>query len=105
MVKKYEQKQIAIKEINNLFEKASKSKTQELATIKIKKARKLAMKFNIRLRRELKRKFCKHCYNYFKHGINVRVRLNRKLKTVTYYCLKCKKFTRFPYLKESKSSS
>ena len=64
----------------------------------IKKLRKVAMKVNLRLPRQLKRKFCKHCYSYFT-GDNYRVRTRNK--TIVYYCFKCKKYSRIG-LKEPK---
>ena len=99
MVNKFKDKQTAKRQIEELFKDADKvfSKDKNLANKRIKLARRIAMKFNIRLRSELKRKFCKHCYSYLKPGINLRTRL--KDKKIVYYCLECKKFTRFPYKK------
>jgi len=60
-------------------------------------ARKIAMKFKIKLSSSQKRKFCKHCYSYLRPGINCRVRtVSNKL---VYSCFKCKKFTRIPLIK------
>ena len=61
----------------------------------VHKARLLAMKHNLRLPKELKRSFCKHCYSYLVPGKNLRVRTHEG--HVVYYCLGCKKFMRFPY--------
>ena len=58
----------------------------------VRKARRVAMKVNLHLPKDIKRKFCKHCNNYFKAG-NYRVRTRNKM--VVYYCLKCKKFSKF----------
>ena len=60
----------------------------------VRKARRLAMKHNIRMNRILKRQFCKHCYSYLMPGSNCRIR-TRDGKVV-YYCLDCKKYMRFP---------
>jgi ribonuclease P protein subunit RPR2 len=57
-------------------------------------ARKIAMKFKIKIPRELKRKYCKHCYEYLVHGDNCRVRINES--KVVYTCFNCKKYMRFP---------
>ena len=76
-----------------------KSKTK--ANLYVHKARRLAMKFNIRWPRGLKRKFCKHCYSFLKPGVNCRVRT--KTGKVVYFCHECKKHMRFPYTKEKKS--
>ncbi len=83
-------KLIVLQEIKNLFEEAKSN--PEMANEYVKTARKLAMKINLKIPKEYKRKYCKHCYNYFKSG-NYRVRT--KDKTVIYYCLKCKKYMKF----------
>ncbi|MBI5391698.1 ribonuclease P [Candidatus Woesearchaeota archaeon] len=78
-------------QIYHLFAQAQLN--SKLADKYVKLARKLAMKFNLPLPRELKRKFCNHCYTYFQDG-NYRVRTRDK--NVVYYCLTCKKYMRFP---------
>jgi len=97
-MKKQKDIEIAKERIKVLFEQAELSNKQELANKYIQTARKIAMKFNLRLPRGYKRKFCKHCYNYFKAN-NYRVRT--KDKKVIYYCLNCKKYMRFPLTKKS----
>ena len=64
-------------------------------------ARRIAMKLKARIRPELRRRFCRHCYAYLKPGVNLRVRTTGG--HVTYYCLDCKKFMRFPYVKERRA--
>jgi ribonuclease P protein subunit RPR2 len=64
-------------------------------------ARKISMKLNVRIPPVFKRRFCKHCYHYLQPGVNVRVRT--KEGKVVYYCLDCRKYMRFPYLREKKS--
>jgi ribonuclease P protein subunit RPR2 len=95
-------KEIARERIKKLFEEANTVflEDKKLANKYIKLARKIAMKFNLRLPRGYKRKFCKYCYSYLKPGVNLRVRT--KDKKVVYYCLECKKFMRFPVLKKGK---
>ncbi|MBW2994958.1 hypothetical protein KY312_01260 [Candidatus Woesearchaeota archaeon] len=66
----------------------------------MKKARRIGMRYEVPIPRALKRKFCKHCYSYFMPGKSCRVRLSKQ--KVVYYCMKCKKFTRYPYIKEKK---
>lgn len=89
-------KEIARERIKKLFAEADKafSKDKKLANRYVALARKIAMKFNLRMPGGYKRKFCKHCYSYLKPGKNLRVRT--KDKKVIYYCLECKKFMRFP---------
>lgn len=90
-----EQKKIAKERIVILFKHADEvfSKDKALANRYVALARKISMKYKVRIPRELKRKFCKHCYKYLKPGVNCRVR-TRDGKVV-YYCLECKKFMRF----------
>lgn len=58
-------------------------------------ARRIAMKFKIRMPRQCKRRFCKHCYKYLMPGDNCRVRTARG--KVVYYCFNCKKYMRIGY--------
>jgi len=93
-------KEIARERILTLFKEADAvfKKDGKLADRYVELARKLAMKLRIRIPKELKRRFCKHCYSFLKPNINVRIR-NRDGKTV-YYCLTCKKFMRFPHIRK-----
>ncbi len=88
--------QILFKEAKDVFKKNPK-----LADRYVYLARKIAMKYKIRIPPELKRKFCKHCYSYLVPSVNCRVRVQRG--KVVYYCMKCKKFARYPYIKEQKA--
>ncbi len=95
--KKEDLKEIARNEIVMLFTKAenvfkqSKSKSNEY----IKKARKLAMQKNIKIPKEFKRKYCRHCCSFLMPGKNCRVRTQPG--RVVYTCMECKKFMRFVY--------
>jgi len=82
------QREEALKEIRRLFKEAQNSDNADKL---VGKARRLAMKFKIRMPSELRRKFCKYCYSYL--GKNVRVR--KTDKALTYTCLKCGKSMRF----------
>jgi len=93
MKNKLKQKEIAKERIDVLFEEALKVKTQKLANRYVELARKIAMKVNYKMPKKYKRKFCKHCYTYFRDG-NYRVRT--KDNKLIYYCFNCKKYTRIP---------
>ncbi len=97
---KAEQKQIAKERIEILFKKA-KTSSQSLANRYVTLARKLSMKTRTPLPKVFKRKFCKHCHNYFKAG-NYRVRTHNG--KVVYYCYNCKKNSRIPFTKEKSKS-
>lgn len=58
-------------------------------------ARKIGMRYRIRLPRELKRRICRHCNSYLLPGKTSRVRLKGVNVTVT--CLNCGNQIRYPY--------
>ena len=90
------QQQIAKRRIKFLFQEAKDSfkQDQKLSNKYIKLARRIAMKYKIKLPSELKRKFCKHCHSYLVPGVNCRVRLHKH--RLIYYCSGCRHFMRFP---------
>ena len=105
MARKYQKKpflqtKIAKERISFLFKKADEVFTEDkvLADRYVTLARKISMKFKIRIPSSLKRQFCPHCYKYLRPSVNLRVRLNQS--RLVYYCLECKHFWRMPYLKE-----
>jgi len=99
--KKIKKRKSAKESIYLLFENAEKtcSKNPKLADDYVRKARNIAMKVNLRMPKELKRRFCKHCYSYFIPGNNYRIRI--KNKVLVCYCKNCKKFMRFPFFKSN----
>ncbi len=101
MLRKYTSKpnkviKIAKARINFLFQEAKESFKQEskLSDKYIKIARKIAMKYKIRLPPQLKKKFCKNCLKYLVPGVNCRVRIHKH--RVIYYCMNCRHFMRHP---------
>ena len=101
MPKKHHQKpasvqKIAEKRIKFLFGEAKNTfkKDSKLSDKYIKMARKIAMKYKIKLSPQLKKKFCKSCHSYLVPGVNCRVRIHKH--RVIYYCFKCKHFMRHP---------
>jgi ribonuclease P protein subunit RPR2 len=96
MRRKEDIKKIALLRVRKLFEEADKvfSEDTKLADRYVELARKIGMKANLRMPKELKRKFCKYCYCYLKPGINCRVRISRG--KVIYSCFNCKKYIRIP---------
>ncbi len=93
-IPKKKQKEIAKEQIKTLFDKADAVFPDTLANRYVTLARKIAMKVKLRMPRELKRKYCKHCYKYLRSGKNARIR-TRDGKVVIS-CFECKKFTRIP---------
>ena len=97
------QRKIALERIEELFSNAdAEFSTDPLISNKyVALARKISMKYKMRIPPALKRRFCKHCHSYLKQGKNCRVRVSDG--KVVYYCLECKKFMRFPYVREQKA--
>jgi len=95
------EKKIAKERIKKLFDlsreealKENWGKSRKYVTL----ARRIAMKFNISLRK-YKRRFCKKCNIYFTSK-TVRIRYQKKDMRVTYTCLMCGNVQRYPYVKE-----
>ncbi|MEA3515082.1 MAG: ribonuclease P protein component 4 [Nanoarchaeota archaeon] len=88
-------KAIARERITKLFARAEEvyKEHHELANRYVSLARKIQMKYRVRIPAELRKKFCKHCLHFLVPSKNCRVRLQKN--HIVYYCLDCKKFTRF----------
>ena len=95
-ISKKKQKEIAKERIKILFQQAEKvfSENKGLANRYVTLSRKIAMKVRMRIPKEYKRKFCKHCYKFLRPGKNSRIR-TRDGKVIIS-CFECKKFTRIP---------
>lgn len=102
ILQKKEEKQKAREQLPKLFDNAKSifKEDKKKANDYVRKARNLAMKYRIRLPKELKMRFCKHCYSYTVPGVNCRVRNDKG--RVVYFCEECKHYTRYPYIKEQK---
>jgi ribonuclease P protein subunit RPR2 len=55
-------------------------------------ARKIGMRYNVRIPLEHKRKFCKHCYSYLHPGRTADVRIRKK--TMIVQCKNCNNIMR-----------
>ena len=95
--KKQEAKEVAKQHIKELFDQADEAfkERPDLSHRYVTLARTIQMKFKVRMPREYKRKYCKHCYHYIRTGVNGRVRLRDGVLTI--YCDHCRKFTRVPF--------
>lgn len=99
-INKKNQKQIALKRIQRLFELAYNKATDknfQLADRYTHIARKISMKYLVPIPNEYKRCFCKHCYCYLLPDVNSRFRI--KNGKIIIYCKNCKKYTRIPFKK------
>ncbi|PIN87114.1 ribonuclease P [Candidatus Woesearchaeota archaeon CG10_big_fil_rev_8_21_14_0_10_44_13] len=90
-----EQRAIAEERIRGLFGQAEDMfrKDRKYSNRYVSLARRISMKYKVKIPLGLKRRFCKHCHCYLKPGVNCRVRLAKG--NVIYYCLECRKFMRF----------
>ena len=96
------QRETGVERIEKLFALAEKEfdKHPERSHRYVFLARKIAMRYNIRIPGLLKRRFCKKCYKYLKPSINCRVRTRSSQQAVIVKCLECGHVMRYPYRKE-----
>ncbi len=90
-------KDMAFQRIERLFELAEQEfKTYpERSNRYVQLARRLSMRYRVRMPQELKRRVCKHCHAYLVQGASARTRLQGTHITTT--CLSCGKQMRLPY--------
>ncbi|MCX6815120.1 MAG: ribonuclease P [Candidatus Aenigmarchaeota archaeon] len=96
------QQNIGRERIERLFSLAEKefAKNPSRSHRYVSLARKIAMRYNIRLPPGLKRFYCKKCYKYLRPSINCRVRTSARQRAVIITCLECGHVMRHPYRKE-----
>ena len=63
-------------------------------------AQNIAKKYNIKMPRVWKRRFCRNCQKFLKPGSNCTVRLSDS--SVAIKCRECGNITRIPYINEKK---
>ncbi len=96
--RKHRRKQIASERIQRLFHLAEHQALQgnmALAHRYIALARKLSMRYLVRLTSQQRRRICTSCHQYLMPGANCRVRTGNQQLTVT--CQECGAIMRFPY--------
>lgn len=83
-------KEIARERIDLLVESALKEKDEELAARQMHRAKKIAMRFRVRLPYAARQLFCKKCKAFIVPGRSSRVRVGRaKTRAVRITCLRC----------------
>jgi ribonuclease P protein subunit RPR2 len=90
---------IAEERIEILFDLAEKEfkKNPERSKRYVQLARKIGLRYNVRLPKEIKRKFCKKCNSLLIPSVTSKIRIDSKTKSITIKCLNCKKIYRYPY--------
>ena len=99
-ISKTEQKKIASRRINRLFEIAEKtalSGETKLSDRYVELARKISMKNLTPIPKQYKRRFCKKCYHYLLPIRTCRVRICRG--KVIVFCKNCRNYNRIPIKK------
>lgn len=94
------QKEIAAERISILFkeaEKASREGKREYANRYVSMARKIGMRYNVRIPKELKRKFCRYCHAYLRPGASCKIEMDSKKKLIKVKCFSCDRIIHFPY--------
>jgi ribonuclease P protein subunit RPR2 len=101
---KNENRKIALERVKLLLSQAGEAFAKEpgRAHRYARMARKLAMRYNVRLPTGLRRKICKGCGRYMVTGKNCRVRLSPRREAVIMTCLECGHVSRHPYRKGKK---
>lgn len=92
-------KAIARERIELLFEYAKKtfSKNPALAKRYVTLARKIGMRYKIRIPVEYRRLVCRHCKSFILPSVNCRVRIrHRRAPHVAITCLECGGIMRIP---------
>jgi ribonuclease P protein subunit RPR2 len=83
-------KELAKERITILIANALKERDDEIADKQAKLARKIAMRFRIRLPYEIRQLFCKKCKAFMVPGKSSRVRIGRaNTKAIRITCLRC----------------
>ncbi|HIE33680.1 MAG TPA: hypothetical protein EYP86_00890 [Candidatus Altiarchaeales archaeon] len=92
-------KEIARERIDILFRQSDEAAHKgelDNANRYIDIVRRIAMKNNIRIPREYKRRFCRFCYKYLLPGKTSRTRINSKEGRIETECFNCGKTIYFP---------
>lgn len=92
------QKVVASQEVDSILEQAVETaKTDiELAKKQAAIARRICLKFNIRLPYVKRQLFCRGCKQFIAPGINARARISSKPRTLILTCLDCEHTYRRP---------
>jgi ribonuclease P protein subunit RPR2 len=93
---------IAKERIEILFSEARKTASDKpnRANRYVTIARKIGMRYNVRIPSKHRREFCHKCGSYLLPGNNCKVRTNSKTQCVEYYCQNCNITNRYGYGKE-----
>ncbi len=93
------QKKIARERIDILFEEAEKAfpENKRRADRYVELARKIAMRYRVKIPKNHKKRFCEECHVYIKPGVNCDVKVGSKERAVKWECRECGHIKRYPY--------
>ena len=100
---KRERRAIARQRIHHLFREADRRAMEgrlELANRYVYLARKIAMRYLVRIPKQYRHRFCRKCNSYLLPGKTCRVRLKKHRVVIT--CYNCGGKKRYPYIREIK---
>lgn len=99
------QTDIAKERIAILLKQADKefAKRPDLSRRYVELARRIGMKFNVRMNASQKMRFCRKCGAFLVYGKNAKQRLNNQEHKVEVTCDECKNVRSIPYVKEIKA--
>lgn len=87
---KAQAREIAMERIDMLVKSALKERDEMLAARQARQAKKIAMRFRVRLPYEARQLYCKRCKAFIVPGRGARVRVGRaKTRAVRITCLRC----------------
>jgi ribonuclease P protein subunit RPR2 len=88
---------MALQRIIRLFELADLEfhDSPERSNRYVQLARRIGMRYRVRMPADLKRRICKHCHAYLVQGATARTRLQGTHVSIT--CTACGKQMRYPY--------
>lgn len=90
MLAKAQAREIARERIDMLVKNALKEKDESLAAQQARRAKKIAMRFRVRLPYEARQLYCKKCKAFIVPGRSARVRVGgAKTRAVRITCLRC----------------
>ncbi len=88
---------LAIERIYRIIEQAKKTAIYdlELANEQAKIAKRISMRYKVRLPYEIRQLFCKRCKRFIIPGINASIRIGRSnIKAIRIRCLECENIYR-----------
>ena len=78
-----------LRDIYRIFDTARKN--TKLSKRYIRLAKKIAMRHNVKMPKELRKKYCRKCYSLFNSG-NSKIRIKKGFKTIK--CMECNSYMR-----------